>query len=305
MQVHFGEELLHAEWHSAVGCLGTFDGVHLGHQEVIRRAVELARNRGLPCVLITFDRHPAAILKPERCPKAIASLRANLEQIARLGVSCALVLPFTHELSQTSAIDFFEKVLVDEVKSTALVVGHDFAFGKGREGTTDWLSNRTETIVVPPFEIGGKRVSSSRIRAAIASGDVAAAAGWLGRPFSLEGAVVGGQKLGRQLGFPTANLARSYDGILPQDGIYGGVAHLMFGSYRAAISIGFRPTVGGSHRTVEAYFLDYPGKECYGHSVVLEFASRIRAEEKFESLDDLKVQMAQDVKLVANEIPIP
>ncbi len=301
MQVHFGEELLRAEWTDAVGCLGTFDGVHLGHQKVISTAVARAKGKGLPCVLITFDRHPAAILAPDRCPKAIAPLSSNLKAFEELGVSVALILPFTRPLSETSAQTFLDEVFIAEAKTRHIVVGHDFAFGKDREGTTEWLQARIDTEVVAPFEVAGHRVSSSLIRRAVESGEIQSAAMWLGRPFSIRGLVVGGQKLGRELGFPTINLARSYDGVVPANGIYAGIANLSMGSFRAAISIGDRPTVGGLHRTIEAYLLDFLGTEVYGSSVDLEFHSRLRDEEKFESLAALQEQMARDVAIVAND----
>ncbi len=305
MQVHFGEELIRAEWTQAVACLGTFDGVHSGHRQVIGTAVQRAKERGLPCILVTFDRHPAATLAPERCPKSIAPLAANIKAFESLGVSVAVILPFSRSLSETPAQVFLDQVLIGETKAELLVVGHDFAFGKGREGTTEWLKSRIETEVIPPFELDGHRVSSSEIRRAIGSGDVEHANKLLGKPFCLMGVVVSGQRLGRQLGFPTINLARSYDGVLPKDGIYGGTAETNQGTYRAAISIGMRPTVDGDARTVEAYLLDYPGVEIYGSSVDLHFLQRLRDEERFDSLDALKVQMAQDVVQVANDIPLP
>ncbi len=304
MQVHFGEELLRAEWPDAVGCLGTFDGVHLGHRQVIGTAVQGANSKGLPCVLITFDRHPAAVLAPDRCPPAIAPLSANLSEFEKLGVSLALILPFTRSLSETRAETFLHEVFIAEAKVRHLVVGHDFAFGKGREGTTEWLAQRIDTEVVPPFEIEGHRVSSSAIRQAIAAGDMQSARKWLGRDFALYGVVIHGEKLGRTLGFPTINLARSYDGVLPRDGIYSGSAELRTGTFRAAISIGIRPTVGGNARTIEAYLLDYPGQEIYGSTVKLRFKRRIRDELKFDSLEALTEQMKQDVLEIANAEPI-
>lgn len=302
MQIHFGEELLRAEWSAAVVCLGTFDGVHLGHQAVISTAVKAARSKGLPCVLLTFDRHPAAILAPERCPKQIASLASNLEAFANLGVAAAVVLPFTIERSQTPAEVFFEEVIVKKVRGTEIVVGHDFAFGKNRKGTPNWLRAKIETDEIPPFEVDGVRVSSSGIRHAIFEGEIEQAARWLGRPFDIEGIVVSGQQLGRKLGFPTINLARSVDGVLPKDGIYSGIARIGTTRFAAAISIGFRPTVEGEYRTLEAYLIDYSGPDIYGEPVTLEFHRRVRDEVKFSSLDELKVQMARDVEFTSNVI---
>jgi len=222
MQVHFGVGLLRAEWRKSVACVGTFDGVHLGHQAVIREAISQAQDKELPCVLVTFDRHPAAILAPARCPKSLAGLQENLEVFRELGVSATVVLPFDAELSRMSAERFLREILIGAVRASSLVVGHDFAMGNGREGNTDWLASRLPTTVVKPFEIDGVRVSSSAIRRMVSEGQVEDAARLLGRPFALSGVVVGGQKLGRQLGFPTANIARSFDQAVPAQGIYAG-----------------------------------------------------------------------------------
>src|SRR5437773_1782526 len=135
MQIQFGTDQLRAEWNAAVACLGTFDGVHLGHQAVIRSAVERARKSGVPCVLATFDRHPASVLAPEKCPMAIASIQSNLERFEELGVSHATVLTFDHRLSETSAEEFLDQVLIAKLRAISIVVGHDFAFGKDRVGT--------------------------------------------------------------------------------------------------------------------------------------------------------------------------
>lgn len=300
MQVHFGLELLAAEWPSSVVCVGTFDGVHLGHRAVIGHAIGQAVARELPCVVVTFDRHPAHVLAPDRCPKAIASLHENLRLFEELGVGVAVVLPFTRELSQTSAQQFFEEAILRSLKAEEIVVGHDFAFGKGREGTPEWLGSRIKTEVVPPFELHGRRVSSSAIRSAVEQGDVGEAAFLLGRPFCLSGIVVSGQRLGRQLGYPTANLARSFDQVMPPNGIYVGFATTPHGRFRTAVSIGVRPAVGGTNRTIEAFLLDYPGYELYGKSLSVELHRRVRDEQHFESLELLKEQIARDVAIAAS-----
>lgn len=289
------------EWPASVVCIGTFDGVHLGHQEVIRQAVLLAQSRELPCVVVTFDRHPAAVLSPDRKPPALASLEENLAQFDELGTSATVILPFNLELSETPAADFLQGILVNILRASCLVVGHDFALGKGREGTGEWLSRRIETIVVPPVAIGGLRVSSSDVRQAVLTGDVERAKLLLGRPFSLHGVVVGGQKLGRELGYPTLNLARSFDQALPTDGVYAGSCRTAFGIFKAAISIGMRPSVDDSGmRLIEAYLLDYPGDSLYGRDVTLHFSKRLRGQERYESLEALKDQIAHDVAAVAS-----
>ena len=161
MQVHFGVELIHPEWHQAVVCIGTFDGVHLGHQQVIRTAVDRAKQLEIPVIVVTFDRHPAVILNPSRAPKAIASLKMNLEQLQLHGVGLTVVAPFNAWLSRMSAQEFLDSILLEKLKATCLVVGHDFAMGNGREGNTEWLQKHLSTVIVPPFEIDGARVSSS------------------------------------------------------------------------------------------------------------------------------------------------
>ena len=296
MQVHFGVGLLRAEWRKAVVCVGTFDGVHLGHQTVIHNAVELAKSHELPCVLLTFDRHPAAVLAPSRCPLSVAGLQENLREFKTLGVSATVVLPFDVELSRMSAERFLREILLGSIRASTIVVGHDFAMGHGREGTTDWLSARVPTVVVPAFEIDGLRVSSSAIRRAITAGEMAHAKALLGRPFALSGVIVGGQKLGRQLGYPTANLARSFDQVMPMDGIYASWMETPLGRFKAATSIGTRPAVGGLDRTIESYLLDYPGDSIYGASVELELVRRVREERNFSSLDELVSQIERDVQ---------
>lgn len=298
MQIHFGTDTLHAEWPRSVVVIGTFDGVHLGHRAVIETAVEQARQAEEPCCLVTFDRHPAQILAPDRAPKAIASLASNLTMFAELGVSLALILPFDADLSRTSAESFFGQILSEKLRAATVVVGHDFAFGHRREGTPEWLRARVETTIVPPFEMNGNRVSSSAIRAAVAEGRIDDANRWLGKPFEMEGVVVGGQKLGRTLGFPTINLARSFDQILPADGVYAATAHCQFGRYDAALAIGHRPAAGGGPRSIEAYLLDYPGGSLYGRNVRLELRAFLRPEADFPSLDALKEQMDRDVSTV-------
>ncbi len=302
MQVHLGVDLLQPEWKEAVVCIGTFDGVHLGHQEVIRRAVVFASQREQPCVLATFDRHPATTLDPARKPPAIRSLAANLARIEALGVAACVALPFTPEFSQTSADRFLRQLLLGKLHASTVVVGHDFGFGRNREGTVAWLAKRLDTLPIEPVLQNGIRVSSTAIREAVVAGRMDDAARMLGEPFAIEGVVVGGQKLGRTLGYPTINLARSFPQVLPQDGIYAGTARTREGSFPAAISIGMRPTVEGTHRTIEAYLLDYPGTTLYGSPVALEIAQRLRGEEKFASLDQLTAQMAKDVALVADVI---
>jgi riboflavin kinase/FMN adenylyltransferase len=298
MQVHFGLGALHAEWPQSVLCIGTFDGVHLGHREVIRTAVAQARQRELPCILVTFDRHPAAILAPERKPPSLSTLELNLSIFESLGVSIAVILPFDEALSACSAEDFLNQILVRGLRAGSLVIGHDFAMGHDRVGNPEWLKEHVETVVVPAFEIEGKRVSSSTIRTLVKEGRVAEAAKLLGRAYEVSGVVVKGQQLGRKLGFPTANIGRSYDLVMPSDGVYAGTFMVGGRSYVAAIGIGVRPAVGGTERTVEAYLLDYQGPDLYGQACRLTIQDRLREERNFPSLEALTDQMDKDVQQV-------
>ncbi len=299
MLVHFGTDLIDAEWDSADVCVGTFDGVHLGHQEVISTAVRKARDAERPCVLVTFDRHPAAVLAPHKKPPAVATLEQNLAVFRSLGVPVCVVLHFDEQLASVTAQRFLDEILVGRLKATEAVVGHDFAMGKGREGTAEWLSARIQTTIVPAFQVGGRRVSSSEIRKAVSEGDVVTAALLLGRPFAVQGVVVPGHKLGRQLGFPTINLARSADQVTLGDGIYAAMCRTSLGAFKAAVSQGVRPAVEGTQRTLEAYLIDFPGTSLYGQSVELFLHRRLREERGFASLDELKAQIASDVEQVA------
>lgn len=300
MLVHFGVDLVQAEWSSSVVCIGTFDGVHHGHQALINRSVELARQAEVPSVLVTFDRHPAATLAPDRKPPAIGTLEQNVRLFRTYGVSACVILPFDLALSRLSAADFLEQILKEKLHAGQLVVGYDFALGHGRQGTVDWLSERIPTEIMQPVEIDGVRVSSTEIRNAIKAGEIGVANRLLSRPFAMTGVVVAGQKIGRQLGYPTINLARSTDQVVPKDGVYAGECETSVGRFRAAISIGNRPAVGGTTRTIEAFLIDYPGDPLYSETVQLQFHQRIRDESDFADTDALKHQISADVKLVAS-----
>lgn len=287
------------EWPGSVVCIGTFDGIHLGHQALITQAVEIGRKRELPSVVLTFDRHPAETLSPDCAPLPLLGLEGNLAEIAKLGVSATVVLPFDKQLARCPAEQFYQTILKNTLRAESVVVGHDFAFGRSRQGTPEWLSGRIETHILPPVEAGGLRVSSSQIRQAVLDGDCRLAGRLLGRPFSVSGVVVAGQKLGRTLGFPTANLARSTRMTSLPHGVYAAMAETPMGRFAAAVGIGVRPTIEeGGVPTIEAYLIDFPGGDLYGNPMRLEFHSRIRNEERFESLNLLKEQMERDVQAI-------
>ena len=298
MLILFGAASLDPQWSAAVLCVGTFDGFHLGHQAVIREAVAKARASCLPCGLVTFDRHPALTLAPKRAPMTLSQPADNLDLLRELGVDLTVVLAFDKALSETSAETFLHTILQGRLHATQLVVGHDFAFGHDRLGTTDWLTERIETTVVPAFELDGVRVSSSAIRSAVEAGDLETANRMLGRPVAIRCVVVSGDRLGRTLGFPTANIGLPARHILPPDGVYVAQAVTPFGSFAAAVSIGNRPTVNGANRVIEAFLLDYPGDTLYGRAVTIHLISRIRDQRRLSSVEELKEWIKNDIETV-------
>lgn len=278
--------------------IGVFDGLHLGHREVVSAGMRDARDSGIPCAALTFDRHPLALLRPEQAPPMLCSLGERLRLLEGMGVDMAVVVPFDRKFASQSPDEFLSSVLRESLNAQRVVVGHDFRFGRHRVGDAAWLSERISTRVVPPVEMDSERVSSSRIRAMVASGDVEGAARLLGRRFSIEGFVVPGNRLGATLGVPTANLAPIEGIALPSNGIYAGVATVDGKAFPAAVSVGDRPTVPGAGFAIEAHLVDYVGGSLYGKAMRLEFARRLRNEERFDTTDAMLVQMRRDIEEV-------
>jgi riboflavin kinase/FMN adenylyltransferase len=225
-----------------------------------------------------------------------------MKMAQKLGVAVYVVVCFNQQLASLEAQEFFDYILVQKLKACQLVVGHDFAMGRNRVGDIRWLRERISTRVIHSFELDGQRVSSTLIRQCLAEGQMHRVYEYLGRPYAITGVVVGGQKLGQALGFPTINLARAGDFVLPADGIYAGRCTTSYGVYKAAISVGIRPAIGGQHRVIEAYLLDYPGYSLYGNAVSLEFLEWLREERYFATLEALREQIAQDVIAVRERI---
>jgi riboflavin kinase / FMN adenylyltransferase len=275
--------------------VGTFDGVHRGHREVIRGAD----------TVLTFDPHPVAVINPEAAPKLLTPLSIKRDLIAGLGVEELVVIPFDREFASRSAEDFVEDVLASRLGAAEVAVGENFRFGKGARGDADFLRSRAEfeTRVVPLVEVAGETVSSSQIRALVASGEVAKAADFLGGPFLLEGEVMSGDKRGHQLGMPTANLVPDDRLVCPGHGIYAAWAH----GHPAAVNVGVRPTFEtGRGLLVEAYLIDFEG-DLYGQTLRIAFVERLRGEKRFDSVDALVGQMQRDVeqarRLLAATLP--
>jgi riboflavin kinase/FMN adenylyltransferase len=289
-------------WGRSVVTVGVFDGVHRGHQRLIGAAVAAGRARGLPTVLATFDPHPAEVIRPGSHPARLTSLRRRADLVAVLGVDAFLVLPFTTELARQQPGEFAHEVLVERLHAAAVMVGRNFTFGHRATGTVAILAELGSRFgfAVEGVELTGDDArdhvtfSSTYVRACIDAGDVEAAAAALGRPHRVEGVVVHGYKRGRQLGFPTANVAPPPYTALPADGVYAG--HFVIGARRlpAAVSVGSNPTFSGTERTVEAYVLDVD-EDFYGHEVGVDFVARLRGQERYDDLDALVTAIRRDV----------
>jgi riboflavin kinase/FMN adenylyltransferase len=297
-------------WGPSVVTIGVFDGVHLGHQRVVGRAAEVATELGLPVVVVTFDPHPDEVVRPGSHPPFLCTARRRAELLAGLGADAVCVLPFTREFSELGPDDFVRAVLVDRLHAARVVVGEDFRFGYRAAGDVPLLAQLGEkydfTVEgVPLLADNGVTISSTGIRQRLAAGDVAGAARDLGRPHRVEGVVVRGHQRGRALGFPTANLETLPHTAIPADGIYAGWLTSVDPSGRelerwpAAISVGTNPTFDGQERSIEAYALDRDDLDLYGAHVAVDFAARLRGMERFDSVDELVVQMHRDVAAAA------
>ncbi|HXV94085.1 MAG TPA: bifunctional riboflavin kinase/FAD synthetase [Pseudonocardia sp.] len=298
MQRWRGLDAVPTGWGRSVVTVGVFDGVHRGHQQLIGRAVQRARERGLPCVVITFDPHPAEVVRPGSHPARLTTLRRRADLIAGLGVDALWVLPFTAELARTEAQEFAHEVLVERLHAALVVVGRNFTFGHRAAGDVALLTALGERFgfAVEGMELLSDEVtfSSTYIRACIDAGDVAAAAEALGRPHRVEGVVVHGDRRGRELGFPTANVATPPHTALPGDGVYAGRFVIGGRELPAAISVGTNPTFSGRVRTLEAYVLDVD-EDFYGHEVGVDFVHHLRGQERYDGVEALVEQMRRDV----------
>ena len=289
--------------------IGAFDGVHLGHQALLRLVRERAAERGLPTALVTFDRHPAQVVRPESAPKLLTSLAQKLELLEATGlVDHAVVLTFDETRRRESAEDFVSEVLEGCLRARLVVVGADFHFGKNRRGNVALLERvgaelgfdvvGLELVRAGDDVLGAITYSSTLVRQRLAAGDVRGAAEILGRVHEVRGTVVEGDRRGRELGFPTANVAVPEEICLPAAGIYAGTFRGTDGVERpAAISLGHRPTfyTDQAYLLLEAYLLDFSG-DLYGQAASVGFVERIRAEQRFDSVEALVAAMQRDVE---------
>jgi riboflavin kinase/FMN adenylyltransferase len=279
---------------------GTFDGVHVGHQKILQRLNEIAAKNNGETVVISFWPHPRLILKPEEpFMKLLNTFEEKAELLRLQGINHLIRIPFTREFSQISSQEFITRVLVDTIGTKKLVIGYDHRFGKNREGSFEQLKINApaygfEVEEIPKQEVDHVGVSSTRIRKALSEGDIDTANHFLGRPYSLSGRVIKGDKLGRVLGFPTANIdLDSHDKLIPAEGIF--VVKVMHETktYGGMLYIGTRPTVNGTRRSIEVNIFEFD-KDIYGETLQISFLKLLRTDSKFNDLESLKHQLQKD-----------
>ncbi|MUL42091.1 bifunctional riboflavin kinase/FAD synthetase [Streptomonospora sp. PA3] len=306
MRTWHGLEEVPRDWGRSVVTIGVFDGVHRGHQAIVRTAAERARGLGLPVVVVTFDPHPDAVVRGGEPPAVLTPHPRRAELLGEYGADAVCVLPFTAELSRLEAEEFVRRVLVEGLGAAAVVVGEDFRFGCRAAGSVETLRTLGEkydfTAEGLPLVAAADTLTSTRIRACLEAGDVEGARSALGRPHRVEGLVVHGAARGRELlGFPTANLDCAPGTAVPADGVYAGRMLLLEAepgaesAWPAAVSVGTNPTFEGAARTVEGYALDRDDLALYGRRVAIEFTHRIRGQLRFDSVEELIAAMARDV----------
>jgi riboflavin kinase/FMN adenylyltransferase len=282
-----------------VATMGNFDGIHLGHQILVRNTVEESRRLGYPSTVLTFEPHPLKILAPERAPLLILSYEDKMDLLEGIGVDIVVAHRFDRDFASIAADDFVRRFLVDRLKVRKLWVGRDLRFGQGRKGGTEDLLRLApgagfEVSVLDPILLDGVRISSTRIRQLVEAGRVDEVRPMLGRYHFVSGRVVTGHRRGQTLGFPTANIAVQTE-VVPLNGIYATLIQLKSKQWLSVSSVGVNPTFGGGPRTVESFILDFDGN-LYGEGVKLSFVQRIRDEKNFVRVEDLIAEMHEDVK---------
>jgi riboflavin kinase/FMN adenylyltransferase len=284
-----------------VVALGNFDGVHLGHQAVLRRAVEEGRRGGAKVVAATFDPHPRSVLGPRVQPKLLTTLKLRREALLRCGADEVRAIRFDDELSRKSPEEFVRDVLVGEIRAEVVVVGENFRFGYRAAGDVEDLGRLMRSFggkaygVAVRSEVGKGEISSTRIRELIAAGEVGEAARLLGRPYVLRGEVVVGDRRGRNIGFPTANVLPDPAVVVPARGVYGGSVRVGTTLHPACTNVGVAPTFERGESRVEAYLIDFE-EDLYGRVVDVSFVRRIRPEKRFSGVDELIEQITRDVE---------
>ena len=292
--------------------VGTFDGVHLGHQKIISKLVETAKANGSAPTLLTFDPHPRKVVQPNSSVDIIQTLEERAETLAHLGLKHMVVHPFTKAFSQLSAAEYVKEFLVDMLNIDQIIIGYNHRFGKNRTASVEDLKRFGEiydfkVMQISAEEIDTISISSTKIRAALAEGDVVTAHTFLGHPFTLSGTVVKGEQRGRTIGFPTANIAVNHpDKIIPKNGVYAVRVQLQNKERLGMMNIGTNPTVNGENRSIEVHIFDWSAS-IYNQSIQVSLIERIRDELKFDSLKTLQKQLEKDKEVILtayNTLPL-
>jgi riboflavin kinase/FMN adenylyltransferase len=293
---------------TAILTIGTFDGVHIGHQKIISDLVAKAKKEDLCAVVLTFFPHPRMVLQKESQLKMIDTLKEKRQLLEILGVEILIIQPFTLEFSRMTAIEYTRDVLVNGLGISKLIIGYDHRFGRNREATVEDLKNfgldyDFTVEEIPAQDIASIAISSTKVRNAITAGEIKKANQYLGRPFSISGIIVKGDKIGRKIGFPTANLyiEEKYK-LKPQNGVYLVQCHWDNQKYFGMMNVGKRPTISGKETQIETYFFDFDG-DLYGKKLNINLLEKIRDEQKYDSLESLGNQLSIDQKSCRELIP--
>ena len=293
---------------NAIVTSGTFDGVHFGHHKILKRIVRTAKEVGGKSVVLTFWPHPRFVLFPEENTlKLLTTFEEKAKLLKEVGIDYLIKVKFDIEFSQLSSEGFIQSMLVEKLKTYKLVIGYDHRFGKNRTGSFEYLKGNSarygfEVEEISRQDIDDVGISSTKIRQALSHGEVDKAAEYMGRSYAIEGEVVTGKQIGTSLGFPTANILVSQDyKLIPADGAYAVLVTLKGKQYQAMLNIGIRPTVGGLSRVIETHIFDF-NQDIYGATISIDFVSYLRAEMKFESLNELKIQLSKDALLAKERL---
>ena len=279
--------------------IGTFDGIHIGHQKILKNLIRTANNEGKKSVLLTFFPHPRMVLQKENKILLLNTIKEKSSLLEKMGLDYLIIHPFSREFSRLTALDFVRDVLVNKLNTSRLIIGYDHHFGKNREGNIHQLKEYSllydfKVEEIPAQDIDDVSVSSTKIRTALKDGNLKTANNYLGYHYMLNGTVVSGKKLGGTIGFPTANLEiKEPYKLIPKTGVYIIKTHINTVLYTGIMNIGFNPTVLGKHQTIEAHLFDF-NEDLYGKEITIEFIYFLREEHKFESVEELVVQLNID-----------
>lgn len=299
MQIVTGMNIYDKILDASIVTIGNFDGVHRGHAEIFAHLRKKSIDRGIPSAVVTFEPHPLKVLAPESAPCMITTFEQKTVLIEESGIDYLVVVPFSKKFSRMSASDFVLKILCSSLGMRHIIIGHDYAFGRGREGTFSTLAalgtlNEFTLEDLPPIGEEGVIFSSSLVRSAVADGDMSAAARILGRFYQISGTVVHGREIGHSLGFPTANISTDNE-LIPSDGVYAVMTEVDGKSVKGACNIGCNPTVGGKKQTVEVFLLDF-FDQIYDQKIKVQFVQKLRSEQTFSDIEALKTAIHKDVE---------